>query len=757
MDTKIKKAIKRKAKTDTGNNKFRNVIYSMAVFVKRGRVQTTLILLTALAAAFFIIQNGAAPKTYRLEANERSPYNIVAPRDITNLAKAEKAASEAADAAEPVLKSNENAAFEAYRSIDDFFDKINSTRNKLNTYMEETELTPGSTAYRNELAVQQKLFTDGLKAGFDEYGIFLSDEQVSYLVARAAENELQAFRSVTIDLVGGLLKEQITEDNLSEKILTLQDEFQKRDLSQSLRNIGVVISRSVIKPSIEIDEEMTEARKKQVYAEEYEKSLENEKILKGERILSTGELVTEDIMGMLKELNLLENERRYDFTYEAGILILLLLGAAMLPMWLKMQGGTLKTLNKKQAAVTALIFMLVMLTARVAAEYFPPVAIPVFLAVMLTTILVNQSVAMILNLILTICIALMVRGDMQFMYMSVVAGTFTSVIMSKTYQRSRIALAGITCGLIAAATVASVGLIYREGAEAVLIDSAMAFINGIICAVIALGTLPFWETVFNIATPMRLLELVNPNHPLMKRLLLEAPGTYHHSIMVGNLAEMAIESIGGNTLLTRAGAYYHDIGKLKRPQFFKENQMAENPHDMISPRTSKEVITAHTADGVLLGKKHKLPVSVIDIIGQHHGTTTVSYFLHKAKKSGEDYPEEINSEEFRYKGPRPDTREAAAVMLADCVEAALRSMPSKTEDEVGVMVKKILKDRLDDGQLDKCDITLKDLNSIYEAFMSALGGYFHKRIAYPGLSEELMNEDDAGGSKGRQNTYGDNI
>lgn len=210
---------------------------------------------------------------------------------------------------------------------------------------------------------------------------------------------------------------------------------------------------------------------------------------------------------------------------------------------------------------------------------------------------------------------------------------------------------------------------------------------------------------------------------------MEAPGTYHHSLMVGNLAEVATREIGGNAILSRVGAYFHDVGKLKRPNFFKENQMAENPHDKLTPNLSTLVITSHTKDGVELGMKYRLPRIIQDMIAQHHGTTLVVYFYHKALQG--EKTEEIKESNFRYEGPLPDTREAAIVMLADSIEAAVRAMPEKTTGKIEGLVRKIIKDKLDDGQLDRCDLTLKDLSIIADSFLTVLSGIFHERPEYP--------------------------
>jgi putative nucleotidyltransferase with HDIG domain len=245
-----------------------------------------------------------------------------------------------------------------------------------------------------------------------------------------------------------------------------------------------------------------------------------------------------------------------------------------------------------------------------------------------------------------------------------------------------------------------------------------------------LGLLPYMEILFGITSPVRLLELANPNEPLLKRLLIEAPGTYHHSIMVGNLAEAAAQVVNADPLLVRVGAYYHDIGKIKRPYFFVENQMGrENPHKKIAPSLSTLIITSHVRDGLEQAREHKLPAGVQAIIEQHHGSSLVAYFYQQALEG--DRAELVTEADFRYDCPKPQTKEAALVMLADSVEAAVRSLQKPTPSRVEAMARKIIKERLHDGQLDECDLTFKDLSTITATFIQVLGGIFHSRIEYP--------------------------
>ena len=246
---------------------------------------------------------------------------------------------------------------------------------------------------------------------------------------------------------------------------------------------------------------------------------------------------------------------------------------------------------------------------------------------------------------------------------------------------------------------------------------------------ISVGFQPVFEAAFNLATPAKLLELANPNQPLLRRLLLEAPGTYHHAIVVANLAEAAAEKIGANPLLARTGAYFHDIGKLKRPLYFKENQMGDNPHDRTDPYVSAAIVTAHTRDGLALAQKYHLPPEIQTIIMEHHGDTPVMYFYHKALQMADGKPVDIA--DFRYDGQRPTTKESAIVMLADTIEAAVRSIPDPTPKAIEQFIERLVRGKLEDGQLSNSPLTLRDIDAICEAFCKVLNGVFHERIEYP--------------------------
>ena len=423
---------------------------------------------------------------------------------------------------------------------------------------------------------------------------------------------------------------------------------------------------------------------------------------------------------------MLETQDNIDFELMIGIFLVLFLLTMLLVSYTKRYIPHL--LNRpSELSMIALITVMELLIARILGNY-QILIVPVFFVGITVSILLDVGLALVLNAILAVSISIMTKGNLEYIYITLISGSLVCFFSSRANQRNKLATVGIFSSFLNVLVVLALGMINKKSFSVKVVECLWAFGNGIVSIILTIGILPFLETVFNVITPMRLLELSNPNEPLLKRLMLEAPGTYHHSLMVGNLAEAGAEAVGGNALLARVGAYYHDVGKLKRPNFFIENQSGENPHDKMSPNLSALVITSHAYDGAELAKKYKLPTPIIDLIVEHHGTTKLVYFYHKAQNMEKG---EVKEENFRYQGPKPGTKEAAVVMLADSVEAAVRSMTDKTEGKIEGYIRKIIKDKLDDGQFDLCNLTLRDMDNIAKAFMKVLSGCFHEREEYP--------------------------
>ena len=366
-------------------------------------------------------------------------------------------------------------------------------------------------------------------------------------------------------------------------------------------------------------------------------------------------------------------------------------------------------------------------------------AIPLATGSMLAALLIDIHTAIVFSVITSLLAGIWL-GNPFYSIFSFAAGLTAAFSVIRCKRRSAIWRAGLFVGLVC--MLASIIIFYQEQFLTLNTVAALgfAFANGLIVATLVSALLPLLEYSFKISTDISLLELVDLNQPLMRNLLLEAPGTYHHSIVVGTLVEAAAEAVDVNPLLARVSAYYHDIGKMKMPEYFVENQtMPVSRHEKLAPRMSSLILMSHVKEGVELAKQHKLPQSIIDIIQQHHGTSVITYFYQKAKEQQGDTALPPAENDFRYPGPKPQTRVAALVLMADAVEAASRTLTDPIPARISALVERIVNRFFLDGQLDDCELTLKDLREIRSHFVYLLNSMFHRRIDYPGF--EIKDDD----------------
>lgn len=727
---------KKKSKNSSKSNSSKGMGY----YLKNMTFQCSLIGIITLAISFAIILNGAVPKRYKLYLGMVSPYDITAPRNIENTILTEKRAEEIAASVPHEIIRKDNVPIEILNCVDDFFVCIESARRRINLAISEKGIgekgaTGNSTNSKEEIkSIQEPIIKELEKEiGNLNLGAHISEEQLYYLATETADDEVVSFKKIIRALVSEVMTNEITIENLAPEIDKLQKELQEQELNQELVLIGNSLLKGLIRPNSVIDEELTEIKRK----EAYENAIKNNKIIvkSGSRIVSVGDVITEDKMQMLRDLNLVETGS-VDYAFAIGIFIMLVLSSALLLLYFRFYNKKILT-RRNDVIVLCMTIVMTLVVARFVFIY-SPLLIPFSMATMLIAILFDRKLAIVVNCFIAVVISFMTKENLTFLYMALISGTFTAFFISKVNQRSALTSTGLLTAMMNVFVVVCMGIINKNEWKPILTDSLTVSANGLISVVMTIGILPFWESTFNLVTPFKLMELGNPNQVLLKRLLIEAPGTYHHSLMVGNLAEVAAEALGGNYLLARVGAYYHDVGKLKRPNFFGENQMSRNPHDKMAPSLSAMVIISHIQDGVKLAEKHKLPYAIRDIIEQHHGTTLVTYFYHKAQKElqQDKQPAIVSEESYRYPGPKPLSKEAAVVMLADSVEAAVRSMVDRTEGKIEGLVRKIIKERLEDGQLDLSELTLRDLDIIATSFMRVFSGFFHAREQYPDIKNK---------------------
>jgi cyclic-di-AMP phosphodiesterase PgpH len=365
--------------------------------------------------------------------------------------------------------------------------------------------------------------------------------------------------------------------------------------------------------------------------------------------------------------------------------------------------------------------------------------VPVAMASILTAVLINTDIAVMLTVFLSLLTGLVFNSDFSVVVSSFIGGLVGIFSVARVNQRNDLVRAGFNVSWVLVIVILGLTMNMSFSSWLYILWSVLTgVLNGILVAILANGLLPYLENAFGMTSSVKLLELSNPSQPLLKKLLVEAPGTYHHSVIVGNLAETAADNIGANSLLTRVGAYYHDIGKMKRAYFFTDNQFGgENPHDKLSPNLSSLIIKSHVKDGVEMAREHNLPESIIDIIKEHHGTNLISFFYQEAMKDNKH--DSVEEGDFHYDGPKPQSRESAIIMLADIVEASLRSKQfnKSNHNRIEGMVRELIREKLTEGQLDESELTLKDLDIIVDSFVKVLTGIYHQRVDYP---EKLIKE-----------------
>ncbi len=669
----------------------------------------TLLFTVVLAFLFFTV----IPERVSLEVGKPSPMTIYAPREATDYYTTEKLREEA-EAAVPETYEYEPAVLDnIIEELHLFMSGIYQIRQK---DVEEDE----------KISLIKEHFPFDLEE--DEAKVFLD----------TSRDELEELEDDVENIVTSIMDQGVKASGLENSKRQVSQEVDLLPYAKELRENLAQVVEEMINPNMIYNQEATLRNREQA-----RQDVEQVIIQKGSLIISEGETVTEKHMAQLEAVGL---QRAYtDYS--------IIIGLAFLVLVIFIISGVYLYLYEKDIFYNPFLLLLLgivlilSLVFALAANIFSGYLIPVAMGIILTTVLFDFRLGILLTIVLSIFTGIITGGEFGFVIVALLGGLTAVYSVSHVKQRSDLTKAGLYVSLINILTIISVFL-YFSGfrLEYELIkDFSLSIVsglgNGMFSAVMAIGLLPYLESAFGLTTAVSMLELANPNQPLLRQLMLKSPGTYHHSIIVANLAEGAAEVVEADPLLSRVGAYYHDIGKINRPYFFIENQLTNaNPHSKISSSLRTLIITSHVKDGVELAQQAKLPVIIKDIIRQHHGTSLISYFYHQALET--EKKERINEDSYRYEGPKPQTREAAIIMLADSVEAAVRAMSKPNAGKVEGLTRKIVKDKLNDGQLDESDLTLKDLDKIAEAFTKVLSGIFHSRIEYP--EKELKAEIERG-------------
>ncbi|MDP7990231.1 HD family phosphohydrolase [Bacillus sp. MHSD_36] len=571
----------------------------------------------------------------------------------------------------------------------------------------------------------------------------LSDENLLYFI-NAEPDQLELAKNAALTSVSVIMGGNI---KMSEEMAAKErfvNEMKSLNVNSGLKEAVNALGSYAITANYFYDPAVTKEKKK---AEE--DLVPPVYILQGQVIVREGETISSDMYNQLKLVGLLEKGN----SFQPYVGLAVLIGVLLYFMHKQFEVFLQRKREDKPYILAYITILSITIVLMKIISLFQKLeyagiayVVPVAMGTILVKLMIGDRFVFLTSMIFSVCGSIMFNeGVTSTLNYSVgiyvlLSSLSVSIFLREKNRRTMILQAGILVSILNVVVLAAL-LLLRNGNFSPLeigTQLLMASLSGIISSVLAMGILPYLESGLGIVSSMKLMELSSPNHPLLRRILLEAPGTYHHSVMVANLSEAACEAVGANGVLARVGAYYHDVGKTVQPQFFIENQMGiENPHDKLDPVTSKDIIIAHVTDGVKMLEEYHIPQEIIDIAGQHHGTTLLKYFYYKAiKEDKEKYTEEM----FRYPGSKATSKESAIVGIADSVEAAVRSMNHPTPDQINNLVQSIIKDRLQDGQFSECDLTFKELQIVGKTLCETLNGIFHSRITYPEPPEEKGKE-----------------
>ncbi|MGM0606921.1 MAG: HD family phosphohydrolase [Candidatus Muiribacteriota bacterium] len=654
-------------------------------------------------------------KVDHLKEGEVSPVDITASRDVKyfDYEATRRIEQSARNHVQTVYEINKSVSTEIRNNIENFFQSI-----KENNISEEIPQN------LKEKAAKFKLLKEDKK------------EEIKSLINNITEQ---------------IIKEGVRSGEVSSVLNIFSQEL---DLSSRFSSEEVSIIKEILSFFVKPNKFPDEAKTKQLKEIASRNIQPVERFVKkGELILRQGEIIDKEALSILNNIGYFDKSGIF-LQRAFGFFLLFLFFIIVLFLYLSYFNPDILNEEPLVYFIQVIIFLCVasfkffdiilkseiaVIMGDTALPLFSEYLFPVAAIAMLVTIVIDSKFSILLTSMLSVVGGLIFQ-DVNFVVVAVIGSVVAiySIMFAKT--RAEQMLSGLyliitnICLIIALHFIDLNYFDMQQHIKFLLRDVSLGFINGTFSVIFAMGTMPIFEKIFKVTSAIRLLELTDLNNKILKNLLEQAPGTYHHSVMVANLAEAAATEIGADTLLTRIGGYYHDIGKLRRPFFFSENLMGrDNQHEDLNPNLSAIIIISHVKDGLEIAKQYNLPEEIIHIISQHHGTTLVKYFYEKARK---DLGDNIKDSKFRYPGPKPQTKESALVMLADSIESATRSLSAPSPSSIENLIKKITNDKFIDEQFDECNLTLKEIEKIRNVFSKVLLQMFHKRIEYPDTEEK---------------------
>jgi len=660
------------------------------------------------------------PDKVSVSVGDLAPADVIAPRYVQyrDDKKTGLLRQRIASQVPPVYSSISNATSVAIQGTGRFFDTLESLRTG----------APESTLERNTALLQREA------------------PWLTPALARTAltlpADKLGATRKASVGLVTALMDEVILPDTVDVARATARVRANALDPSLPRQLIAAVVARNVDVSRVYNVEETEAARRR----ERDSVPPQYETINRGDVLLRAGEKVTEAHLTKLRELQLVRE--KIDLVTVASLTLLAFGLVAVFCLYLyQFHPNILRSFSSLLLVGVVVCGSLLLfrvgstaLGLRFSGDQLGYLGmLSSALGAMLIAALLCPQVAVFVGVALALLTSVMVGAELKFAIVSIVSSLVG--VQAVTTIRNRAGL--VRAGFVISAVNVVTALVAQGATHAALPDEVgqnvlWAAMGGFLSVMLFMFLAAWLERPFRVTTHLTLLELSDPSHPLLRRLAMEAPGTYHHSIIVGNIAEAAAEAIGADGLFCRVSSLYHDVGKVIRPHFFIENQSSENLHNNINPSLSSLIVTSHVKDGVELAEEYRLPPPIIAIIREHHGTCLIKYFYHRAVTSSTDEPSPGLEYQFRYEGPRPQTKESGIIMLADSVEAASRTLEKPTPGRIRDLIERILRDRLSDGQFDECELTFKDLEKIITTMTRSLTSLLHARVEYPaGDTREL--------------------
>lgn len=659
------------------------------------------------------------PIKYSLKAGMVPKQTIVATRDIVDRATTEQHKQNAANNVTPTFKYNEYVQEEVLNEIKNLSSEVSAIIQYSKTL---SDYSPTKKYSKQEIAYASSI----LKT------IKLNDNQINTIL-EADEDKVNTLLKNLYSAVKNTLESNISQGQEGAAISSVTQVIGYQTDFNLLQNVVGPILKQVIKPNMLIDIEATEKAKRAAMD-----TVEPVILKQGQNIIVKGEgRITAAQLQILDDLGLLVGNQN-DFSSQYGSSLISLVAISLYSLALFTFSPSIFKRYRQLFIIyiTILITMLLSLLAKTMSVIYIS---PIILASLLISSTLGMRPAIITNTLLALLIPFIVvvggngqNQDIIFMMLSsLISGSFVAIFINKNSHRGSTIIAGLIASLSSFLSIMGIGLMIKMDMYFILTNSLLTIAGIMVSSLLTLALQPMFESLFNISSDARLLDLSSPMHPLLKRLQIEAPGTYHHSVIIANLAEAAAHAIGANELMARVGGYYHDIGKLKRPLYFKENQIGQNnPHDSLTPLESASLISSHTRDGLSLAKQYRLPIDIQNIILNHHGNSLVKYFYYKAKEN-ESNDNPIIDEQFRYDGQPPFSKETSIVMICDTLEAAIRSLNSPSKDEIKAFITKLINDKIADNQFVNSKLSFSDLEKIANACTGILFGVFHERIEYP--------------------------